>query len=229
MNLGKLFVVATPIGNLQDMTFRAIETLRQCPLIACEDRRVSLNLLRHFSIDATLIPYHNHNERMQTEYLLQKIDEGNSVALICDAGTPTISDPGFHLVRSCKQRGITVIPIPGACASTVALSASGLPANRFLFVGFPGHKMSERRKLLEKYASFEGTLLCYESCHRVEKFLTDIAHVYGPDRTVSLCKELTKIHETILTAPISDLLLRLQTLSLRGEFVVLIAEQDYRL
>jgi 16S rRNA (cytidine1402-2'-O)-methyltransferase len=229
MDRGQLFVVATPIGNLNDMTFRAVETLKQCPIIACEDRRVSSNLLRHFAINATLIPYHDHNERVQAAYLLQKINEGNSVALICDAGTPTISDPGFRIVRTCKKQGIAVIPIPGVSASTAALSVSGLPTNRFLFIGFPGHRMGERRKLLEQYASFEGTLLCYESCHRVEKFLTDIAHVYGPDRTISLCKELTKIHETILTAPISEILLQIKMMHIKGEFVILIGERGYEL
>jgi 16S rRNA (cytidine1402-2'-O)-methyltransferase len=142
-------------------------------------------------------------------------------------GTPTISDPGFRIVRECKINSIKVIPIPGACAVTAALSASGLPTNCFLFLGFPGHKESTRIKILEKYATGEATLIFYESCHRIEKFLNNIFHIYGPDRVVSLCKELTKIHETILTAPIGKILKEIKNLALRGEFAVLIAPNDY--
>ncbi|MDR1434990.1 MAG: 16S rRNA (cytidine(1402)-2'-O)-methyltransferase [Puniceicoccales bacterium] len=229
MDQGQLFVVGTPIGNLNDMTFRAIEILRQCPIIACEDRRVSSHLLQHFGIGGTLIPYHDKNEQFQTEYLIQKLGEGISAAIICDAGTPTISDPGFRIVRECKRNHINVIPIPGACAVTAALSASGLPTNSFLFLGFPGHREAMRIKILEKYISSEVTLIFYESCHRIEKFLNNIFHIYGSNRTVSLCKELTKIHETILTAPIGEILKKIKNLALRGEFSVLIAPQNYAL
>jgi 16S rRNA (cytidine1402-2'-O)-methyltransferase len=229
MNQGQLFVVATPIGNLDDITFRAVETLRRCPIIACEDTRVSKNLLKKFNITATLVPYHDKNERLQTEYLIQKIKEGICVAIICDAGTPTISDPGFRIVRECKKNNINVIPIPGPCALTAALSASGLPSHHFLFLGFPGHKESERIKILEKYAVIEATLIFYESCHRIEKFLNNIFILYGPHRIVSITKELTKIHETILTAPIGDLLVIAKEMAFKGEFVVLIAPSSYRL
>ncbi|MDR1590703.1 MAG: 16S rRNA (cytidine(1402)-2'-O)-methyltransferase [Puniceicoccales bacterium] len=229
MNQGQLFVVATPIGNLDDITFRAIEILKRCPIIACEDTRVSVNLLKKFNISATLLPYHDKNERLQTEYLIQKIKVGVSVAIICDAGTPTISDPGFRIVRECKKNNIEVIPIPGPCALTAALSASGLPTNHFLFLGFPGHKDSERVKILEKYAAFEATLIFYESCHRIGKFLNNIFTVYGASRIVAICKELTKIHEAILTAPIADILIIVKEMTIKGEFVVLIAPQDYSL
>ncbi|MDR1907126.1 MAG: 16S rRNA (cytidine(1402)-2'-O)-methyltransferase [Puniceicoccales bacterium] len=229
MNQGQLFVVATPIGNLDDMTFRAIETLKQCPIIACEDTRISVNLLKKFNITATLVPYHDKNEQLQAEYLVQKIKAGIQVAIICDAGTPTINDPGFRIVRECKRNSINVIPIPGPCALTAALSASGLPTNCFLFLGFPGHKDSERIKILAKYATFDATLIFYESCHRVEKFLNNIFNIYGPNRIVSLCKELTKIHEIILTAPIGEILGSIKNLMIKGEFVVLIAPQNYSL
>jgi 16S rRNA (cytidine1402-2'-O)-methyltransferase len=188
-----------------------------------------VNLLKKFNITATLIPYHDKNERLQTEYLIQKIRAGIPVAIICDAGTPTISDPGFRIVRECKKNNITVIPIPGPCALTAALSASGLPPHHFLFLGFPGHRESEHIKILEKYATFEGTLICYESCHRIEKFLNNIFDSYGPDRIISIGKELTKIHETILTAPIADILIIVKEMVLKGEFVILIAPSNYSL
>ncbi|MDR1303299.1 MAG: 16S rRNA (cytidine(1402)-2'-O)-methyltransferase [Puniceicoccales bacterium] len=230
MNRGKLFVVATPIGNLGDMTFRSVETLKRCTLIACEDTRISSHLLRHFNIDAPLVPYHDRNERGQVNFLLKKIKEGEEIAIICDAGTPTISDPGFRIVRECKKNNIDVVPIPGANAMIAALSASGLPTHCFFFLGFPGHRESARIKILERYAASDGTLICYESCHRLEKFLRDIAHVYGPERVVSICKELTKIHETILTAPVGEILLDVKkTLIVKGEFVVLIAPARYTL
>jgi 16S rRNA (cytidine1402-2'-O)-methyltransferase len=228
MNQGKLFVIATPIGNLKDMTFRAIETLKQCALIACEDTRTSSHLLQHFAINAPLIPYHDKNEQTQANYLIKKIQEGMQVAIICDAGTPTISDPGFRIVRECKKNNIEVIPIPGANAMVAALSASGLPTNCFLFLGFPSHKENARIKILEKYATLDATLVFYESCHRIEKFLNNISNVYGPERIASLCKELTKIHETILTAPIGEILLKIKkTTTIKGEFVILIAPANY--
>ncbi|MDR2812702.1 MAG: 16S rRNA (cytidine(1402)-2'-O)-methyltransferase [Puniceicoccales bacterium] len=229
MNQAQLFVVATPIGNLDDITFRAIETLKRCPIIACEDTRVSAKLLKKFNITATLVPYHDKNERLQTKYLIQKIKTGIPIALICDAGTPTISDPGFCIVRECKKNRIDVIPIPGASALMAALSASGLPTHRFLFLGFPGHRESERIKILEKYSTMDVTLGFYESCHRIEKFLNNIFDTYGPNRFISLCKELTKIHEILLTAPISDVLSMAKKIALKGEFVVLIAPPNYSL
>ncbi|MDR0418405.1 MAG: 16S rRNA (cytidine(1402)-2'-O)-methyltransferase [Puniceicoccales bacterium] len=229
MDQGRLFVVATPIGNLDDITFRAIETLKQCPIIACEDTRISVNLLKKFNIAATLIPYHDKNERSQTEYLIQKIKAGSQVALICDAGTPTISDPGFCIIRECKRNGIRVIPIPGPCALTAALSATGLPTHRFFFLGFPGHRESERIKILERYVNTDATLVFYESCHRIDKFLNNIFDIYGPDRVVALCKELTKIHEMILTAPIKETCETIKNLTIRGEFIVSIAPQNYSL
>jgi 16S rRNA (cytidine1402-2'-O)-methyltransferase len=230
MNRGKLFVVATPIGNLEDMTFRAVETLKRCTLIACEDTRTSSHLLRHFNISVPLVSYHDRNEREQVNYLLKKIEEGGEIAIICDAGTPTISDPGFRIVRECKKNDIDVVPIPGANAMIAALSASGLPTNCFFFLGFPSHKESARIKILEQYAAADGTLVCYESCHRLEKLLHNIARVYGPERVVSLGKELTKIHEMILTATVGEVLKNVKkTLIIKGEFVVLIAPARYSL
>jgi 16S rRNA (cytidine1402-2'-O)-methyltransferase len=229
MNQGQLFIVATPIGNLDDITFRAIETLKQCPIIACEDTRVSVNLLKKFNINAKLIPYHDKNESLQARYLIQKIKEGTRVAVICDAGTPTISDPGFRIVRECKKNNIDVIPIPGPCALMAALSISGLPTHRFLFIGFPGHRESERIKILEQYATVDATLIFYESCHRIEKFLNNIFNAYGPNRVISICKELTKIHEMIITAPMVEIFKSIENLVIKGEFVLLIAPSNYTL
>ncbi|MDR0590719.1 MAG: 16S rRNA (cytidine(1402)-2'-O)-methyltransferase [Puniceicoccales bacterium] len=230
MSRGKLFVIATPIGNLSDMTFRAVETLKRCSLIACEDTRISSHLLRHFSISAPLIAYHDRNEREQVNFLIKKIEEGGEIAIICDAGTPTISDPGFRIVRECKKNDIDVVPIPGASAMIAALSASGLPTHCFFFLGFPGHRASARIKILEQYAAAGGTLVCYESCHRLEKFLHDIAHVYGLERVISIGKELTKIHETIVTAPVGEVLLNVKKMiTIKGEFVVLVAPARYTL
>lgn len=227
--LGTLFVVATPIGNLGDCSQRAIEVLSQCPTIACEDTRTSSHLLNKFSIHANLIAYHDRNEQQQTVSLLKKLREGESVAVICDAGTPTISDPGFRIVRECKKEGISVVPVPGANAAITALSASGLPTDRFFFLGFPGHKVSTRRKLLETYKNFPATLIFYESCHRIRAFLEDILEIMGKERIVTLCKELTKIHETILTAPIYQIVEKINVIGTKGEFVVLVAPEDFQL
>ena len=185
--------------------------------------------MRKFNITATLIPYHDKNERSQTEHLIQKIRAGISIALICDAGTPTISDQGFRIVRECKKNHIDVVPIPGPCALTAALSATGLPTHHFIFLGFPGHREGERMGVLKRYAAADATLIFYESCHRIGKFLSNIFDVYGPDRTVSVCKELTKIHEIILTAPIGEICKNIENLTVKGEFVVSIAPQNYNL
>ncbi|UPA28362.1 MAG: 16S rRNA (cytidine(1402)-2'-O)-methyltransferase [Verrucomicrobiota bacterium] len=225
MATGTLFVVATPIGNLNDLSPRAAETLRCCTTIACEDTRVSKKVFQNIGVTANLIAYHDLNEITQAVNLVQKLRDGENLAVVCDAGTPTVSDPGFRIVRECQKIHIPVVPIPGPNAAITALSASGLPTNRFLFLGFPGHKQHARLQLLEEFRNFNATLIFYESCYRVEAFLQDIAHVMGPQRVISVAKELTKLHETILTGTASDLLLQLPPL--KGEFAVLIAPPEF--
>lgn len=225
MSTGTLFVVATPIGNLDDLSPRAVETLQRCTTIACEDTRVSQKIFQKIGVTSHLIAYHDLNETNQAAFLTKKLLNGEDLAVVCDAGTPTISDPGFRIVRECQKCHIPVVPIPGPNAALTALSASGLPTNRFLFLGFPGHKQHARIQVLQEFQNFEVTLIFYESCYRVGAFLKDIHDTLGPQRVVSVAKELTKLHETILTGTIAEVLTRLPVL--KGEFVILIAPPDF--
>jgi 16S rRNA (cytidine1402-2'-O)-methyltransferase len=194
---GALYIVATPIGNLSDMTARAVDTLRGVDLIAAEDTRHSGSLLKHFGISTPCIAYHEHNERRQTEKLISQLQGGAAVALISDAGTPLLSDPGFHLVRAAHAAGIRVIPIPGASAALAALSASGLPTDRFLFVGFLSAKRITRREQLQSLRLEPSTLLVYEAPHRLAASLRDMGDILGHEREAVLARELTKVFETI--------------------------------
>ncbi len=224
---GHLYVVATPIGNLADLTERARAILGAVDLIACEDTRTTGGMLTRYGLRRYLVAYHDHNETEVAEKLADQIAAGKSVAVVSDAGTPAISDPGFRLVRACRRRGLPVVPVPGACAVAAVLSASGLPTNGFLFAGFLVAKTSARTAFLEKYRDFEFTLALYESCHRIDKFAEEIVEKLGPDRVVCIAKEVTKLHETFLighAADVRDLLLKG---SLKGEFVVLIAPSDF--
>lgn len=223
----RLSVVATPIGNLSDLSPRARETLASADCIACEDTRTSGNLLRRFGISRPLIVCHDHNEAASAAGIAEKIASGAHVALVCDAGTPTLSDPGFRVVRECRRRGLAVEPIPGACALIAALSASGLPTNAFAFHGFLAPKTSARRRFLEENRTAKMTLAVYESCHRIRAFAEEIAEILGGGRVVCFARELTKLHETILTGTIAEILPRLVGKNLKGEFVVLIAPADF--
>ena len=194
---GGLYIVATPIGNLADMTGRAIEVLRTASLIAAEDTRHSGVLLRHFGINTPCLAYHEHNERQQTEKLIERLRQGAAVALISDAGTPLLSDPGYHLVRAAHAANIPVIPVPGACAALAALSASGLPTDRFAFEGFLPAKSAARRERLLTLRSDSHTLLFYEAPHRLLATLEEMTEILGPLREAVLARELTKLHETI--------------------------------
>ncbi|MCC6414770.1 MAG: 16S rRNA (cytidine(1402)-2'-O)-methyltransferase, partial [Opitutaceae bacterium] len=179
---GHLYVVATPIGNLADFSPRAREILSQVALVACEDTRTTGALFARLALPRkTLVSYHEHNETEAAERLAAEIAAGKSVALVSDAGTPAISDPGFRLVRACRRLNLPVVPVPGPCALTAGLSASGLPTNGFLFVGFLPPKSSARAAFLEKYREFDYTLVLYESCHRIDKFMAEILAVLGPD------------------------------------------------
>jgi 16S rRNA (cytidine1402-2'-O)-methyltransferase len=227
---GHLYVVATPIGNLADLTDRARAILSAVDLIACEDTRTTGALIARLGLPRReLTAYHDHNETAAAEHLAGQIAAGKSVAVVSDAGTPAISDPGFRLVRACRRRGLPVVPVPGACALAAVLSASGLPTNGFLFAGFLPPKSSARAAFLEKYRDFEYTLALYESCHRVDRFVAEITEKLGPVRVLCVAKEVTKLHETFLAGPAAEIRDRLARTSLKGEFTVLIAPEGFTL
>jgi 16S rRNA (cytidine1402-2'-O)-methyltransferase len=224
---GHLYVVATPIGNLADLTDRARAILGAVDVVACEDTRTTGTMLTRFGLHRELVPYHDHNETEVAERLAEQISLGKSVAVVSDAGTPGLSDPGFRIVRACRRRGLPVVPVPGACALIAVLSASGLPTNGFLFAGFLPPKSAARITFLQKHRDFDYTLALYESCHRIDKFAAEIVEVLGADRVICIAKEVTKLHETFHTGLAGDVLARLQKMSLKGEFVVLIAPKDF--
>jgi len=224
---GHLYVVATPIGNLADLTDRARAILGAVDVVACEDTRTTGAMLTRLGLHRELVPYHEHNETEAAEKLVGLIAVGKSVAVVSDAGTPGLSDPGFRIVRACRRRGLPVIPVPGPSALITVLSAAGLPTNGFLFAGFLPPKTAARTAFLERHRDFDYTLAFYESCHRIDKFAAEIVSILGPDRVVCIAKEVTKIHETFLTGPAADVEARLLKMSLKGEFVVLIAPKDF--
>ena len=224
---GHLYVVATPIGNLADLSDRARAILGAVDLVACEDTRTTGAMLTRFGLHRELVAYHDHNETEVAEKLTELIAQGKSVAVVSDAGTPGLSDPGFRIVRACRRRNLPVIPVPGANALIAVLSAAGLPTNGFLFAGFLPPKTSARTVFLEKYRDFDYTLAVYESCHRIDKFASEIVEVLGTDRVVCIAKEVTKLHETFLIGTAAEVQARLMKGSLKGEFVVLIAPKDF--
>jgi len=201
----QLFVVATPIGHLDDMTFRAIDILKSVSIVAAEDTRQSAQLFKHYNISTQLTACHDHNESNKIEQLVQKLLAGDSVALISDAGTPLISDPGFKLVRAAQEHGIRVVPVPGACAAIAALSAVGLPSDRFSFEGFMPSRASQRISQLEKLKNETQTLIFYEAPHRILESVKDMAQVFGEDRPVGFAREITKTFETIKKMTLKDL------------------------
>ncbi|HDT9066309.1 TPA: 16S rRNA (cytidine(1402)-2'-O)-methyltransferase [Staphylococcus pseudintermedius] len=220
--MGELYLVGTPIGNLEDMTFRAIYTLQHVDLIACEDTRVTKKLCHHFEITTPLKSYHDHNKEQETETLIDMLVAGKTIALVSDAGLPLISDPGYELVVRAREQGVTVVPIPGPNAGLTALMASGLPSFTYTFLGFLPRKSRDKTALLETRMYQDSTLLLYESPHRVKDTLEVIAQI-DAERTVTLGRELTKKFEQITTAPVTSLLEQLETdIPLRGEFVVII-------
>jgi len=223
-NAGTLYVVATPIGNLEDMTPRAIRILSEVDLIAAEDTRHSGKLLKHFGIEAKTEALHEHNERSQVPRLIEILQAGKSIAFITDAGTPLVSDPGFHLVRSARQAGLSVIPVPGACAAIAALSAAGLPSDRFVFEGFPPAKSAARRAVFEKLREEARTLIFYESPHRILESLKEMTEIFGPEREAVLARELTKQFETVRNGTLTELSewVNRDPHQQLGEFVILI-------
>lgn len=229
MQPGILYVVATPIGNLADISERAKSTLAECDLVACEDTRVTGGLLRKLGIKKTMFVNENSREKSAAPALLEKLIEGKNIALLSDAGTPCISDPGFRIVRECRRAGIKVVPIPGACAFISALCASGLPSDSFLFAGFLPPKTSARKAFFEKYADFPHTLIFYESPYRIEKFADDALEVFGGERVVCFAKEISKIYERFFVGTLRDVCAELKNASTKGEFTVIVAPGDFKL
>lgn len=221
---GQLYIVPTPIGNLSDITQRALEVLQTVDLVAAEDTRHTGLLLQHFAINARLFALHDHNEQQKAEILLAKLQAGQNIALVSDAGTPLINDPGYHLVRACREAGIRVVPLPGPCAAITALSAAGLPSDRFCYEGFLPAKAKGRRDVLKMLETEPRTLIFYESTHRLLESLQDICQVFGENRYVVLARELTKTWESLYGAPIGELLAWVQEDENRrkGEMVLIV-------
>ncbi len=224
-SLGILYIVATPIGNLGDITFRAIETLKSVHCIVAEDTRHSQPLLQHYGIKTPLFALHEHNERERTAALLDRLKQGESIALISDAGTPLISDPGYYLVREARVAGIKVMPLPGPCAAIAALSVAGLPTDKFTFEGFLPAKSGARLQCLEKLRHESRTIIFYEAPHRIMDLLLAMQQVFGDDRQVVLAREITKLFETIKSDALGQLIpwVLADANQQRGEFVVIVA------
>ena len=223
-----LYVVATPIGNLEDISYRAVRVLSEADLIAAEDTRHSRVLLSHYNIGTELQAFHEHNEAQLEGRILERIAAGQAVALVSDAGTPLISDPGYRLVRAAREAGLPVFSVPGPSAVTAALSVAGLPPDRFAFEGFLPAKAAARKKKLETLRHEPRTLVFFESSHRIEAALADMAEVFGGQRPAALCRELTKKFETVLRYPLADLVKALAGDSNqgRGEFVVIVGGHE---
>src|SRR5690348_11319984 len=220
---GTLYLVATPIGNLEDITLRALRTLKECDVVAAEDTRRTGQLLKHFGITRPLLSYFQFNEAKRSEEILERLQRGEKIALVTDAGSPGISDPGERVVRAVRVAGMRVESVPGPCALVAALTASGLPTDEFHFIGFLPHKSGQRRKQLEELRSVTGTLVLYESPYRIEKLLTELIEIL-PERHVVLARELTKKFEEFLRGTPKQLLELLGQRALKGEFVVLVGQ-----
>ncbi|MFP7724089.1 16S rRNA (cytidine(1402)-2'-O)-methyltransferase [Lysobacter sp. D1-1-M9] len=221
---GTLHIVATPIGNLGDLSPRALEILRTVAAICAEDTRHTRQLLSHFGLERPLLALHQHNEEAQAAQLVTRLQAGDSLALVSDAGTPLVSDPGFRLVRAARAAGVRVSPLPGACAAIAALSVAGLPSDRFVFEGFLPARASARRERLARLAAEPRTLIFYESAHRIEEALADMATAFGAARPAVLARELTKLFETVLDGDLAELRERVAAdpNQRRGEFVLIV-------
>jgi 16S rRNA (cytidine1402-2'-O)-methyltransferase len=222
---GKLYLVATPIGNLEDLTFRALRVLREADLIACEDTRRTQQLLNHYNISTPTLSYHQHNEMTRAPELIIEMEEGEHVALVSDAGMPGVSDPGFRLVHLAIRHGIPVIPVPGASAFIAALSASGLPIDKFRFVGFLPARRLARLKALGELRSAAQTLVFYEAPHRLVEMLEDLRAELG-DRPAVVAREVTKLHEEFVRGSVSEVLERLRKKPVKGEITVLVGHEE---
>jgi 16S rRNA (cytidine1402-2'-O)-methyltransferase len=216
-----LYIVSTPIGNLGDITFRAVDVLKSVDLIACEDTRHTRILCQHYGIKTPLTSYYEYNKAAKGDYLVRLLKEGKTVALVSDAGTPGISDPGFSLIRDVLAAGVRVVSIPGATAMVSALSVSGFPTDRFFFEGFLPVKTGARRRKLESLKDYDGTVVVYESPHRIKKTLEDMRVVLGDDRPVALVREITKKFEEVIRGDLSSVVAKIGASLPRGEFVVI--------
>ncbi len=223
---GTLYIVATPIGNLEDITYRAVRILREVDLIACEDTRQTRKLLDHYGIGKATVSYHDHNEQSRSVDLVGHLQQGKNIALVSDAGTPLIADPGYRLVARARAEGIAVVPLPGPSAALAALSAAGLPTDSFLFYGFLPAKAGQRRKALEDLRTLAASIVLYEAPHRIVATLDEIGAVLGP-RPIVLAREITKIHEEFLSGTAAELagVLR-QRDSVRGEFTMIVGRGE---
>ena len=220
---GTLYIVGTPIGNLEDMTFRAVIVLQKVDAIAAEDTRHTGRLLHHFQISTPQISYHDHNRRTRHPELVQRLQDGQTIALVTDAGMPGISDPGYDLVKVCVEAGIPVVPIPGVSAVTTALSAGGLPSDRFVFEGFLPVKGQERRDRLETVCAESRTLVFYESPHRLRQTLQDLSDTLGANRLITIARELTKLHEQFWRGSVAEAIGYYQTREPQGEYTLIVA------
>lgn len=229
MENGTLYIVATPIGNLGDITERALQTLRSCDVVACEDTRVTGALLKKFGISKEMFVSENSRERAVAPAILDMLRSGKNVAFVSDAGTPCISDPGFRIVRACRASGVRVVPVAGACAFVAALSASGLPSDSFLFAGFLPPKTSARKNFFAAHKDFGHTLVFYESPYRIEKFVADACEVFGEARAACVAKEISKIYERFFVGTLGDIRRELSGASTKGEFVAIIAPEGFSL
>ena len=229
--VGSLILVATPIGNLSDISERAKASLQSANAIACEDTRVTGKLLSKlgFETKPELISYRDENEVTLAEPLAKRIQDGETIVLVADAGTPSISDPGFRLVRQCRKLELPVTAVPGPCAAILALALSGLPSDGFLFVGFLPPKRAARKRFFEQHKDFGYSIILYESCHRIGKCLEDLVETLEPDRTVSVSRELTKLHETVHTGTANAVKAAVAKASQKGEFVITIAKKGFLL
>ncbi|ADI64008.1 16S rRNA (cytidine(1402)-2'-O)-methyltransferase [Trichormus azollae] len=220
---GTLYIVGTPIGNLEDMTFRAVRILKAVDIIAAEDTRHTGKLLQHFQVTTRQMSYHEHNSSSRIPEVLEYLQFGKAIALVSDAGMPGISDPGYELVKACVDAGITVVPIPGASALITALSAAGLPTDRFLFDGFLPAKSKQRREYLESLLPESRTLVFYESPHRLRDTLQDFADILGSEHTIIIARELTKLYEEFWRGTIADAIAHYQQKEPQGEYTLLVA------
>lgn len=220
---GTLYLVPTPIGNLGDISPRALETLEQADFVAAEDTRVTLKLLNHFGIKKPLVAYYRHNTEAGGQTILRRLLAGENCALVSDAGTPAVSDPGEEMVGLCVENGVNVCALPGPCALTTALSVSGLPTGRFTFEGFLAMNKKNRRDHLQSLVNEERTMIFYEAPHKLTSTLSDLIQTFGPDRPVALCRELTKLHEEVVRTTLAQALERYEQDSPRGEFVLVVA------
>ena len=219
---GTLYIVATPIGNLEDMTYRAVRILGEVDLVAAEDTRHSRKLFAHFDIRTPLLSYHDHNERQRQDLLLEKLQNGENVALISDAGTPCIADPGYRLIASCCDCGIPVVPVPGPSAAITALSAAGVSTDRFAFEGYLPQKTKARTDLFRQLNGEQRTLVFYEAPHRLLATLLDMVEIFGPDRSIVVARELTKLHEEFFRGTTSAAVARFEREAARGELVLIL-------